>query len=213
VRGKASPGENPGSSSRQQATMKQTVSGIASAMLLISAAHATDPTAAALQRCRQIADSLARVACYDAIPLSAGAAAQPIAATAASTPLAPVAPAALPPGRPTAAAAAVAPMAAPAPAGSAPVPAAVDPGFGLPAKPAPATQEALESTIAGIFDGWVAGSRLTLGNGQVWQVLETSPAAYSPRRDPRVRITRGLLGSYFMEIEGVGATPRVKRLQ
>lgn len=70
----------------------------------------------------------------------------------------------------------------------------------------------MESTIAGTFEGWLAGSRLRLANGQVWEIADGSSASYL-LRDPKVRITRGMLGSFFMTIEGVAQSPRVRRIQ
>jgi hypothetical protein len=83
--------------------------------------------------------------------------------------------------------------------------------FGLP--PPIATQpQAMQSRIAGRFDGWSPGTRLRLDNGQVWEVVDGSRAAYDLNA-PAVSVRRGVLGSYFLEIDGVSATPRVRRIQ
>jgi hypothetical protein len=57
----------------------------------------------------------------------------------------------------------------------------------------------------------VQGTRLKLENGQVWEVVDASKAAYSLER-PAVRVSRGVLGSFFIEIQGVSRTPRVRRV-
>lgn len=187
---------------------------LAAALMLASASTAADTTTTAMQRCRQITDNVARIACYDAIPLPAAAPA------AGTTPAPSVAPATTPAAATTATAAVPstpAPAPAPMPPAAAPVGATAaaspDPNFGLPVKPVPAANDAVQSTISGLFNGWIADSRLVLTNGQVWQINDGSSAAYSTQRDPKVRITRGLLGSFFMEIDGVSQTPRVKRLK
>ena len=76
----------------------------------------------------------------------------------------------------------------------------------------PSPTEMLESRIAGRFEGWDPGTRLKLANGQVWEVLDTKRVSHE-LDNPTVRIKRGMLGSFFMEIDGVSATPRVRRVQ
>jgi hypothetical protein len=156
---------------------------------LLAAAVAAPAQAdtAAMQRCRIVAEPAARLACYDAIALPG------IGSRAGwGAPL---------PGAATAAAAA--PEAAPAassPASS----------FGLPAAKPDADQ--LESRIVGLVESFPRGTRYRLENGQVWQVTETAMGFYQ-LQNPKVTITRGLLGNFYMQIEGVASTPKVRRLQ
>jgi hypothetical protein len=146
-------------------------------LVLVSAASALTSALAndaALQRCRGLRDAAPRLACYDAIPLTA------------------------------------APAAAAKPA--APAPAAV---FGFEARPSPMAPppiEAIESAIDGPFDGWLPRGQLKLANGQVWEISDGSTAAYD-LKSPKVKITRGVSGTFFMAIEGVSQTPRVRRLR
>jgi hypothetical protein len=106
-----------------------------------------------------------------------------------------------------AAAAAAAPAAAPAtaPAGG---PSAAR--FGLPEEPSPVDR--IESRIAGRFEGWGPRDRIRLANGQVWQVADDSRGAYW-LDSPRVVVRRGALGSFLLEIEGVRALVRVRRIE
>lgn len=156
---------------------------------------AADP--AAIQRCRQETDSLLRLRCYDAIPLPATSAATP--ATRQSNQPAPG-------------------QAAPlqgAAAGAAAAPADPVRQFGLEARPqqqAAARPDSIESVIPGRFDGWVPGSRFRLANGQVWEIRDNSQGTYD-LQDPKVRISRGVSGSFFMEVAGVSQTPRVRRVE
>jgi hypothetical protein len=133
---------------------------------------------AALQRCRDLRDAAARLACYDAIPLSASSS---------------TAPSALP--------------------ATAPQPAAA---FGLESRPAPSAAPQpltfIESAIDGPFDGWLPRGQLKLANGQAWEVTDGSQAAYR-LQSPKVKITRGVSGSFFMTIDGVAQTPRVRRVR
>jgi hypothetical protein len=132
----------------------------------------------ALQRCRELRDTAARLTCYDAIPLSA------------------------------------APASAPTPSPAAALPAAAT--FGLESRPTPSAAPppvaSIESAIDGPFDGWLPRGHLKLANGQVWEVTDGSQAAYN-LKSPKVKITRGVSGAFFMAIEGVAQTPRVRRLR
>ena len=141
-----------------------------------------------LAQCRALRDVPARVACYDGI-------AMPAALPAAATPA-------------TVSAAAAAAAAGAAPASPAPVAAS----FGLSVVPAAPARQSIDSRIVGAFEGWSSGTRLRLENGQVWEVVDTTRASYDIKA-PAVRIKRGVLGSFFMEVAGVSATPRVRRVE
>ena len=153
-----------------------------------------------LAGCRAIPESAARLACYDRLPLPG---APSVAPAAPSAPASTAAPAAI--ARPPAATGQV-PPAPPAAA----APAADASRFGLPTPPPPL--ESIESNIPGHFDGWYANSRIRLGNGQVWQVTDGT-SRFANLQDPKVTVRRGALGSFFLDIEGVKPSPRVKRIE
>jgi hypothetical protein len=67
---------------------------------------------------------------------------------------------------------------------------------------------AVESRIAGEFQGWGNKTLFTLENGQRWQAAGTAPYVTSPVQSPAVKITPGAMGAFFMSVEGV--RPRVK---
>jgi len=83
--------------------------------------------------------------------------------------------------------------------------------FGLKAPPSEAMQ-AVESHIPGKFEGWEPKSRIRFANGQVWQIADGSRGAFQ-LIDPKVRVRRGALGSYYLEIEGHNTSPGVKRVE
>jgi hypothetical protein len=140
----------------------------------------------ALQRCRIIPEASARLACYDAIALP-GIGSR--AGWGAPTTTAP-APAATP-------------STAPAdPAGS----------FGFENRVAAAGPDRLESRVIGKVQGLDEGTRFRLENGQVWAITERTGGFYN-LDNPKVAITRGALGNFFMTIEGANGTPRVRRVQ
>lgn len=74
------------------------------------------------------------------------------------------------------------------------------------------TVDTVASSVDGHFDGWVPRRQVRLANGQVWEISDGSTAAYD-LRDPGVRISRGVSGTFFMAIQGVAQTPRVRRVK
>ena len=96
------------------------------------------------------------------------------------------------------------------------VPAAADADFGRVSMPKPKAEDSktnsMQSRIVGTLAEWRRGQSLTLANGQVWMVND-EPANFKPMQDPAVTITPGMLGSYFMKIEGINFQVKVKRVQ
>ena len=170
--------------------MKRTQALIALAALALPAAAVDD---AAVQRCRSIKDTAQRLACYDALPLGAPA---PAAA----------------PRAPGAASPATGGATAPAPAAAAGTTPTLLQRFGFESRAQPDELPSVESHIPGRFEGWGPKSAITLANGQVWQVIDDS-ARVAYRENPKVTVRRGTLGSFFLDIEGVNPSPRVRRVQ
>lgn len=142
----------------------------------------------AMLRCRTIAETSARLACYDAIALPGlGSRSGWGAPLPGAVPVAPGVPAA---------------------------PLSPIDSFGLEGRAAaaggPAAQ--LTSSIPGRFEGWNAKTRFRLANGQIWALAENTEAFYQ-LDSPKVTIKRGLFDAMYMHIEGVAQTPRVKRVQ
>lgn len=138
--------------------------------------------------CSRIAERDGRLACYDRLYPPAGGG---MAAVSPSVP-------------------------AVAATGPAPAPAqAKDAAFGLPAKPQAVSSASaqLVSRINGEVTGWVPGTRFRLANGQLWAIDESSRTGGYALRDPVVRVVEGTFGGYFLEIEGISKTPRVKRVE
>lgn len=77
----------------------------------------------------------------------------------------------------------------------------------------PGTQvdyDTLESELTGDFAGWRVGTIFTLANGQRWRVIQGD---YKSPRDPtrrRAWIKPGLLGTFFIEIEGIRGRAKVE---
>jgi hypothetical protein len=160
----------------------------ACAALSAGAAFADD---AAILKCRALPATASRLACYDAIPVGA------VPAVAAAAPAAPAL-----------ATAAPAPAAAPA--------ATPEQNFGL--RPVVKKQKdtepaSIRSSVVGRFDGWVPGAIFTLANGQTWKVTDDTDAVLPVMQNPKVEITRGLIGAYFLQVDGYTNSARVARVK
>eukprot|EP00042_Codosiga_hollandica_P006370 m.15805 g.15805 ORF g.15805 m.15805 type:complete len:171 (+) comp26664_c0_seq1:2269-2781(+) len=149
-----------------------------------------------LQRCRAMTDGAARLVCYDALADAARVPVQPV------PPAKPAAPAAV--ARTAAPAAAVATAAAPARVGEA--------TFGLPESRRPEAVESVESSVGPSFEGWGPNSRIRLANGQVWQVVDGTSVSL-PEGPRKVSVKRGALSSFYLDIEGLKTSPRVRRVE
>lgn len=104
---------------------------------------------------------------------------------------------------------------APSPAGAAPTAAPATPqgAFGLPQTAQPGGElKFIDSQINGRFEGWNPEQLIELANGQVWRVVDGS-RAYFQSDTPKVRIERGVLGSFYMVITGTNQAPRVRRVK
>ena len=173
--------------------MKTTLQ-IATLLLTISAHAFADDVG--ILRCRGIVDASSRLTCYDALAVPGNA------KTVAPKPPAPAASAA------TQSALQASPTASPTAS-----PLAQKIGqFGLENRASAATLDAVDSHIAGRFEGWEAKTNINLANGQVWQIADDS-SRHVTMIDPKVRIRRGALGAFYLEFEKTNHSPRVRRVQ
>lgn len=139
---------------------------------------------AALLACRKLGDTAARLACYDAIPADARA---PLVAAA--------------------------PAAAPAAATAAAAPVNPEQSFGLENVRRPEEPKLIESSVVGHLEGWGPNTQFKLANGQVWRVSDGSSGTLDPVTDPKVRITRNVFGTIFIEFAGTNQSAKVRRVR
>ncbi len=71
--------------------------------------------------------------------------------------------------------------------------------------------ERIVSQIQGEFRGWSGNTIFTLKNGQVWQ-QRSSGQLFHKAVEPKVEITKNLLGYYVMKIVGTSYAVGVKRI-
>lgn len=72
--------------------------------------------------------------------------------------------------------------------------------------------ESIEGALASARPGTAPGRWIfTLNDGTVWEQTESLPRPIRPSQGAVVRIRRAALGSYLMNLEGVGPAIRVRR--
>ena len=80
-------------------------------------------------------------------------------------------------------------------------------------KPKDTEPSSIRSSVVGRFEGWAPGTIFTLANGQVWKVTDDTDAVLPIMQDPKVEITRGLMGAYFLQVDGHINSARVARVK
>ncbi|MFK3737716.1 hypothetical protein [Massilia sp. TN1-12] len=105
-----------------------------------------------------------------------------------------------------------------APRARAAVAAAAAPGdpvqsFGLENVRRPEAPKLIDSTLVGRIDGWGPNTQFKLANGQVWRVSDGSSGMLDPVTDPKVRISRNMFGTMFIEFPGTNQSAKVKRVR
>lgn len=74
----------------------------------------------------------------------------------------------------------------------------------------PEGADAIESRLVGDYDGWTGRTQFKLENGQIWQQAAAGERFDAKRAAPRVKIYPGMLGVYWLEVEGVRERVKVK---
>ncbi len=70
------------------------------------------------------------------------------------------------------------------------------------------------STIKGEFHGWEKmGDQFVLENGQIWQTTDSSTRLSVKANNPTVRIEPGMMGAWFLRVDGYNTRARVKRIK
>jgi hypothetical protein len=77
----------------------------------------------------------------------------------------------------------------------------------------PEKAEAVESRLVGDFNGWSGRTVFKLENGQIWQQTDAGVRDDGPIPSPKVRISPGMLGSYWLYIDGVRERVKVKPIR
>ncbi|WP_411834189.1 hypothetical protein [Pseudoxanthomonas mexicana] len=75
------------------------------------------------------------------------------------------------------------------------------------------SSEPIVDRIAGEFAGFAKGRQYLLENGQLWQQTDTAQLAGVRRSHPKVTLKPGLMGVWFMTIEGYNTAAKVQRIK
>ncbi|KWV10255.1 hypothetical protein [Xanthomonas translucens] len=75
------------------------------------------------------------------------------------------------------------------------------------------SQEPIESTLVGTFSGFSKGRRYVLANGQEWEQTEAASLASVRRTAPKVKITPGIMGAWYMQIDTYNTRAKVRRIK
>jgi hypothetical protein len=70
--------------------------------------------------------------------------------------------------------------------------------------------EAIESRLVGDYDGWTGRTNFKLENGQIWQQAGSAQRVDNRRAAPKVKVYPGMMGAYWLEVEGVRERVKVK---
>ena len=73
------------------------------------------------------------------------------------------------------------------------------------------SSEPIEATLAGEFNGFGKGRQYTLDNGQVWEQTDDARVSGVRRQTPGVKITPGVMGAWYLQVEGLNTRAKVRR--
>ena len=74
-------------------------------------------------------------------------------------------------------------------------------------------REPFETRIVGEFDGWSGNTVFELENGMVWRQSESGRRRFQPVQNPVVIIEPGVLGAWFLKVEGSKRRVQVERIK
>ncbi|KRG83146.1 hypothetical protein ABB34_12865 [Stenotrophomonas daejeonensis] len=73
------------------------------------------------------------------------------------------------------------------------------------------SSEPIEAALVGEFTGFGKGRQYTLDNGQLWEQTDDARVAGVRRQAPKVKITPGLMGVWYLQVEGLNTRAKVRR--
>jgi len=74
----------------------------------------------------------------------------------------------------------------------------------------PEAAEAIQTRLEGDYDGWTGKTVFKLENGQIWQQASGGERIDNARHAPAVKIYPGMMGAYWLEVEGVRERVKVR---
>lgn len=84
--------------------------------------------------------------------------------------------------------------------------------FGMEKKVLELGGDEMSSTALGEFRLWNRGQRIELENGQVWEIINDTNL-FHKTTNPRVTIEKGLFSAFYLHIDGVSKSLKVRRIR
>lgn len=73
--------------------------------------------------------------------------------------------------------------------------------------------EVIEANLAGDFSGFAHGRVYRLDNGQEWEQTDNARLEGVRRSNPKVTINSGVMGAWYMRIDGYNTRAKVRRVK
>ncbi|AWH26296.1 hypothetical protein [Stenotrophomonas sp. YAU14D1_LEIMI4_1] len=75
------------------------------------------------------------------------------------------------------------------------------------------SNEPIKATLQGEFRGFGQGRVYALDNGQQWEQIDASTVSGVRKQNPGVSISPGVMGVWYMKVDGVNTQPKVRRIK
>lgn len=75
------------------------------------------------------------------------------------------------------------------------------------------SKEPITATLQGEFRGFGKGRLYVLDNAQQWEQVDETTAAGVRRQAPRVTIKPGVMGAWYLKVDGINTQPKVRRVK
>lgn len=69
------------------------------------------------------------------------------------------------------------------------------------------------SNLVGPFNGWSGKQQFELQNGMVWRMTDSSTFSIATVDSPQVTISPGILGAWYLRVDGYNRRVRVERIR
>ncbi|MBM9915964.1 MULTISPECIES: hypothetical protein [Stenotrophomonas] len=73
------------------------------------------------------------------------------------------------------------------------------------------SNEPISGVLQGEFRGFGKGRIYVLDNGQQWEQTDTTSVSGVRKQSPKVSISPGVMGVWYMKVDGVNTQPKVRR--
>lgn len=73
------------------------------------------------------------------------------------------------------------------------------------------SNEPISSVLQGEFRGFGKGRIYVLDNGQQWEQTDATSVSGVRKQSPKVSISPGVMGVWYLKVEGVNTQPKVRR--